>query len=181
MAQETTHVLGDLERPDLDARTVTGMFERQPDLDEALAALKRAGFHSKQILIQGDEEGLELGAEEVHTGRRNLAGLILGTVIGGAVGVLLALIWPSMPVVEQIGPIGSLLAFAVLGLALGELFGSYTGLGKRRQKQTQDTRSQPEKELLISIKVPPDGPIDQAMEILTQHGARDVMTHVPQL
>ncbi|HEU4322031.1 MAG TPA: hypothetical protein VFS21_02680 [Roseiflexaceae bacterium] len=181
MAHETTHVLGDLARPELDTRTVMGRFERQPDLDAALDALKRAGFRSEQILVQGDEDGLELGAEEVRTGRRNLAGLVLGAVIGGAFGVLLALIWPGMPVVEQIGPIGSLLLFALIGLALGELFGSYTGLGKNRQQEPQNTVSQAEKELLISVKVSPDGPIDQVAEILNHHGARDVTSHVPQL
>jgi len=183
MIRESNHVLGDLARPELDDYTVTAVFDRREQLDAALAELKLAGIDSKQILVQGDEpEAAEPGTEEARRGRGGVVGLALGGVIGGALGALLAELMPAVGLFQQVGVLGMIIAGAVLGVALGILYGTYTGIAKRRQDVPDDTprhRSPPP--LRISIKLPHATPTDQTEQILASHGAREVVSHAPTL
>lgn len=183
MIRESNHVLGDLARPELDDYTVTAVFDRREQLDAALAELKRGGIDSKQILVQGDEpDAAELGTEEARRGRGGIVGLGLGGVIGGAVGALVAILGQTIALIQQIGVPGMIVAGAVVGVALGILFGTYSGMAKRRQDVPDDTpRHRDPPPLRISVKLPHDTPTDRAEQILLSHGAHEVVSHTPTL
>lgn len=176
MIRESNHVLGDLARPQLDDTTITAVFAQREQLDAALAELKRAGVGAKQILVQGDEpEAAELGTDEVRSGRGGLAGLIFGAVAGGALGALLALLWQSAALIQQIGVLGMIAAGALVGVGVGLLLGTYRGMARRRQEVHERTpRHRNPPPLRISVKLPHDAPAEQTEQILSRHGAAEV-------
>lgn len=183
MIRESNHVLGDLARPELDDTTVTAMFAQRALLDAALAELKRAGVDSKQILVQGDEpEAAELGTDEVRSGRGGLAGLIFGAVVGGALGALIAVLWQTTALIQQIGVLGMIVAGAVVGVGVGLLFGSYRGMARQHQEVHESTpRHRKPPPLRISVKLPHDTPTAPTEQILSRHGASEVANHRPSL
>ena len=168
--------------PNLDARSVVGVFDSFGDADDAAFALQRAGFPPDHISVVrgGGDTPPARSAEDTRASEGTAAGATVGAVIGGAIG-LTALALTGVGLILAAGPIAAALAGALTGGAVGALVGSLAGLGvptERAQAYEAAVRSGG---ILVAIKADDGGAAARAADILRDHNARDVDSFRPSL
>ncbi|MCC7367798.1 MAG: general stress protein [Chloroflexi bacterium] len=157
--------------------TVVAVFDERDDAQDAINALRDAGFLADDISILArdrdtagrlaDDTGTE-AATGAATGA--LAGGLLGGVAGWLVGIG-ALAIPGVGPIIAAGPIAAALGGAAIGATTGGIIGALTGAGipedEARYYDTEFRRGG------IVVTVQARGRFDEARDILRENGGRD--------
>jgi len=117
-------------------RTAVGVFASREEAQEALQALRGAGFRDDQLGLLTRDDLKSMGAGVVHdtTGSRWEEGTGIGAAAGAATGLgwglaVAAGLLPAVGPVIMGGTLVALLASAGTGAAAGTLLGGLIGLG----------------------------------------------------
>jgi len=113
---------------------VVGVFETRARAEQAIAALKQAGFTDDQVgMVARDSEGkvVKSGAtEETYADEGAVAGAVAGAGAGALVGAgVLAGVIPVVGPVLAVGALGTILLNAAGGAAIASLTGALIGYG----------------------------------------------------
>lgn len=154
---------------DLQARTVIGVFDRHEQAQQALEALRSAGFSADDLSFVRQGEVPEMNAEQTEANAGVATGLATGAVVGGAIG-LLALAIPGIGPLLAVGP----LVGALVGGAVGGLAGSFIGLGVPTEDARDYESAVRNGAAVVTAKVVGLEASNTASRLLDQHGARQV-------
>ena len=155
------------------SRIICGMFDRSVDADAALDDFRHQGFQRSEVDAfyvspPGQHAMTAVGGDSPHSseGSRTAGvGAGLGAVIGAALG------WVAS---NELG-----MVVIPLGAGLGAYIGSFAGTMAKVRAGRYDAASvehplEPRGGRMIAINVDRGGTERRAIEILKQHGARDV-------
>jgi uncharacterized membrane protein len=173
------------------AKTVIGLFDSAREAEHVVQALTDYGFGNNEISVVANDARGEYGrAREVsresgsdksdQVAESAGAGAVGGTVIGGALGLLVGaglLTVPGVGPVLAAGPIaaalGSTALGAGIGAAAGGLVGSLVGLGVPEDEADYYAEGVRRGGTLVSVSA--DGRrADEAYRIMQSHGAVDI-------
>ncbi len=157
--------------------TVVAVFNDRDDAQDAINALRDAGFMADDISILArdrdmagqlaDDTGTEAAAGAA-TGA--LAGGLLGGVAGWLVGIG-ALAIPGVGPIIAAGPIAAALGGAALGAAGGGIIGALTGAGVPEDEARYYDEEFRRGGIVVTIQA--RGRYDEARRILHEHGGSD--------
>jgi len=157
--------------------TVVAVFDDRDDAQDAISALRDAGFAADDISILArdrdtagklaDDTGTEAAAGAA-TGA--LAGGLLGGVAGWLVGIG-ALAIPGIGPIIAAGPIAAALGGAALGAATGGIVGALTGAGVPEDEARYYDEEFRRGGIVVTVRA--RGRYDEAQSILREHGGRD--------
>jgi uncharacterized protein (TIGR02284 family) len=177
---QTAHAYIDSTYARPDWAIVLGLFSETAVKQQAITALKEAGFTDDEIGVvsQSDEkadvaESLREDIQETTletAGAGALGGGAVGTVIGLTAGVGVALVTGPLLAALGITAIG-----AGIGATYGGIFGSLIGMGIGEEDVQRYLEGIRRGETLVAVKAAPDQAAEAA-GILRQHDARSVMT-----
>jgi hypothetical protein len=155
--------------------TAVGIFENHDRAEEAVNALRRAGFPEEQIgfvarNLATPREGAPTDTREHHVAEGAAAGAVGGGAIGTIAGLAVAagLIPPLGPVVAG-GFLVGLLASAAAGVAVGGAVGGLAGLGIPQEDAGAYEKDLEAGRTMVTVKA--DGRYDEAVRLLRQFGA----------
>ncbi|MGH2370630.1 MAG: DUF3341 domain-containing protein, partial [Chloroflexota bacterium] len=168
--------------PNLQRRTVIGVFDRYQQADAAAAALREAGHTDEQVSVVRREEGSPPAesADETKAATGTVAGASAGALVGGALG-LLALTIPGIGPLVAAGPIAAALSGAVAGGAVGALAGSFAGLGVPTEHAKEYEEAVRSGAVVVAVQAPDEEAASRTTDLLTQHGARSATSYQPAL
>ncbi len=109
------------------AQRVIGVFDRFLNAEDALDALKEAGFESNCISIVARQDKASEHVKRNDTG----AGIGAGAAIGGIAGLIAGLAALAVPGIGAViigGPLGAALGGLGVGAAAGSITGALTGM-----------------------------------------------------
>ena len=157
--------------------TVVAIFDERDDAEDAINALKDAGFAADDVSVVARDKDTAGGlAEDTGTeaGTGAATGAVAGGLLGGVAGWLVgigALAIPGVGPIIAAGPLAAALGGAALGAAGGGLIGALTGAGVPEEEATwYDERVRGGGILLTVVS---RGRYDEAMSIMREHGGRD--------
>jgi hypothetical protein len=160
--------------------TVVAVFDDRDDAQDAINAMRDAGFAADDISILArdrdtagrlaDDTGTEAAAGAA-TGA--LAGGLLGGVAGWLVGIG-ALAIPGVGPIIAAGPIAAALGGAALGAASGGIIGALTGAGVPEDEATYYDEEFRRGGIVVTLQA--RGRYDEARRIMHEHGGRDATT-----
>jgi hypothetical protein len=159
--------------PDLQARSVVGIFDRVEDAEATLNDLRAAGFTDSDISMVMQQRGAapERGASETKADEGTVAGASIGALLGGVAG-LAALAIPGIGPLLAAGPIAAALG-ALTGGALGGLVGSFSGLGIPTEHAKSYDAAIRAGGIVLAVRAPNRDADERAGRIMDQHGARE--------
>jgi uncharacterized membrane protein len=140
------------------AEVAVGLFPDSDRANEAIAALKEAGFAASDITLYVPAASPESGDSD---GRRGTRSIVAGAVLGGLGGWLAGVRALPIPV---LGPYIAAGATA-LGAGVGTIVGGMAGMGRNGHDYQPKT---------TVVVVHAGSGVDEAERILRQHGAREV-------
>jgi rhodanese-related sulfurtransferase len=159
--------------------TIVGVFHDATQAQQAIQALKRAGFSDEQIGVMGrhhdeemhgkNEEGESFAEEGAMTGLATGAGLGALWGLGIMAGVL-----PGIGPAIAGGTLGVLLSSAAAGAAAAGIAGALIGLGIPEEEADFYEGEFKSGRTLVTVKT--GGRHADAVAILTKHGAYDADT-----
>jgi len=160
--------------------TVVAVFNERDDAQDAINALRDAGFMAEDIsILARDRDTAGRLAEdtgtEAATGAATgaLAGGLLGGVAGWLVGIG-ALAIPGIGPIIAAGPLAAALGGAAIGATTGGIIGALTGAGiPEDEARYYDTEF---RQGGIVVTVQARGRYDEAHALLREHGGRDTST-----
>ncbi|GJE39575.1 hypothetical protein [Methylobacterium persicinum] len=169
-------------------QTVTALFDRYEDASAAVAKLEAGGIPHGDISLVGNNEGDRHAGLGGHDGTHVSAdtkekakdgtgtGATLGTVVGGAAGLLAGLGLLAIPGVGPVVAAGWLVATltgAGVGAAAGGLAGALTGAGISEKDAHAYGEGVRRGGTLVTVRADEArGPM--VMDILEQHGSVDL-------
>lgn len=167
--------------PNLEARTVVGVFDDRGHAQAAASDLKSAGFRSDDISVVMRQQGAvpERGAGETKAEEGTVVGASVGAVLGGIAG-LAALAIPGIGPILAAGPIAAALG-ALTGGALGGLIGSFSGLGIPTEHAKRYDAAVRDGGVVIAVRAENNSAAERASHILAQHGVREEASYVQEL
>ena len=164
------------------AKAVYGIYTNRTHAEEAVEALREAGFRPQDlsVLLPENVGSKDIGYEKhtkapEHAAKAGAA----GGVLGGAVGWLLgmgALAIPGIGPIVAAGPIMGALAGLGAGSVLGGLAGALTGMGVPEYEAKRYEGRIRSGGALISIHCETDVWTSRAKEMLKHTGAEDIST-----
>jgi uncharacterized protein (TIGR02271 family) len=158
--------------------TVVGVFHDRGRAQEAVRALKQAGFRDDQIgVVAQDKEAA--GAVTEKKGSHAAEGAVAGVAAGAGVGALWALGIAAgfLPVIGPViagGLLASVLASAAGGAAVAGLVGALVGLGVPEEDAHYYEGEFKSGHAIVTVKA--EGRSDEAWEVLSRHGAYNRQT-----
>lgn len=185
--QSDDYVPGRSGAPDLQTKTVVGVFENNEKALAAAQALEGVGLDRTQISVvaQESQRAPERGSEDTFAGAGGAAGAGVGAVVGGAAAGLAALAIPGVGPLLAIGPIAGAIAAALggalAGAGVGVLAGSFSGLGVPTAEAEQYEKAVQEGGSVVAVKVPLDQHVEPIQDALKQQGAKEVTSFSPAL
>ena len=159
---------------------VFGIYRQRASVEQAVDALKAAGFRNTDISVLFPEnEGTKDFAHEKSTKAPEgaTAGAGTGAVVGGTLGWLAgigALAIPGLGPFIAAGPIMAALAGAGAGGAIGGLTGALVGMGIPEYEAKRYEGRVKEGGILLSVHSDDSNWTKRAKEILERTGAEDV-------
>ena len=148
--------------------TVIGVFQSAGKAQEAVRALKQAGFTDAHIgVVSRHSEAKDVGSKAAKG-----AAIGAGTVGGVAALWSLGISFSVLPVIGPIlaaGPIAAALISAASGAAAGGLLGALTGLGLSEEDSKYYESELHSGRTLVTVHA--EDRADLAWDILLQHGA----------
>lgn len=168
--------------PNLDARTVVGVFDDRAALGKAYGALVDAGIPSDDVSVitQGEAAAPPVSAADTKAGTGTAVGAAAGAVLGGIAG-LAALAIPGFGPLIAAGPIVAALSGATTGGAMGALAGSFAGLGVPNEHALKYEEAVRSGGTFISVKTHDEAAAKRAGAVLEAHGAQRVSSYQPAL
>lgn len=160
--------------------SVYGIYGNRSGAEEAVDALKRAGFrHTDISVLMAENAGTMDFAHEKHTKapEGTAAGAGAGAVIGGTLGWLAgigALAIPGIGPLIAAGPIATALAGLGAGGAVGGLTGALVGMGIPEYEAKRYDGRIKKGGILLSVHSDDSEWASKAQEILINTGADDV-------
>jgi hypothetical protein len=157
-----------------------GIYRDRLDVDNAVNALRDAGYRSTDISVLFPEnEGTKDFAHEKHTKvlEGTATGATSGAVLGGGLGWLVgigALAIPGLGPFIAAGPIVAALAGAGAGGVLGGITGALVGMGIPEYEAKRYEGRVKEGGILLSVHCDDSNWTKRAKEILQRTGADDV-------
>jgi len=156
--------------------SVVGVFNDRKMANDAVDALKRAGFRDDQIGVAGKYadvvEGTETGTEWEEGA---IAGILGGAGLGALVGLgILAGVIPAIGPVIAGGTLAMLAANAAGGAAIVGLAGALIGAGVPEEEAHYYENEFKAGRTIVTVKA--DGRAAEATEILRRFGAYDMHT-----
>ncbi|MGE3912544.1 MAG: general stress protein [Chloroflexota bacterium] len=160
--------------------TVAAVFDERDDAQDAINALRDAGFMADDISILARDRDTA-GQLAQDTGTEAAAGAATGALAGGLLGGVAgwlvgigALAIPGVGPIIAAGPIAAALGGAAIGATTGGIIGALTGAGipedEARYYDTEFRRGG------IVVTVLTRNRYDEAREILREHGGREAST-----
>jgi len=167
--------------PNLDARTVVGVFDDRDHAQAAAHDLQTAGFRSEDISLVMQQQGTvpERGAGETKADEGTVVGASVGAVLGGIAGLAMLVI-PGIGPLLAAGPIAAALG-ALTGGALGGLIGSFTGLGIPTEHAKRYDAAVRAGSIVIAVRAEDRSAEERASRILDQHGVREAASYAQAL
>ena len=160
--------------------TVVGVFHDRDDAQDAINALRDAGFAPDEIsVLARDRDQAGALAEDTGTeaGAGAATGALTGGLLGGVAGWLIgigALAIPGVGPIIAAGPIAAALGGAALGAAGGGVIGALTGAGVPEDEARWYDEQFQGGGILVTVNA--RGRYDEAMSIMREHGGRDAST-----
>jgi hypothetical protein len=157
-----------------------GIYRNRVDVDNAVNALRDAGYRSTDISVLFPEnEGTKDFAHEKHTKapEGTATGATSGAVIGGGLGWLVgigALAIPGIGPFIAAGPIVAALAGAGAGGVLGGITGALVGMGIPEYEAKRYEGRVKEGGILLSVHSDSSDWTNKAKDVLKTTGAEDV-------
>jgi uncharacterized membrane protein len=151
-------------------RTVVGIFADRADAEDAIRALKDAGFTDSQVgvAILDKDEQRELIENTGSTAAEAAAtGAISGGLVGGLIGLLGSLLIPGVGPIVVGGVLASTLAGVGIGAATGGIIGALVGLGVPEEDAQHFNRGLESGSVLVTVDA--GDRIPEALEILERH------------
>jgi len=157
--------------------TLVGVFQDRSRAEEALRALRQAGFSESQISLvrKGSKE-------EVHSeGSKTAEGAATGLVAGAGVGALVSLgmsfgIIPVIGPILAVGPLAAAFLSAAGGAAVAGIVGALVGMGIPEDEAKFYENEVGSGRTLVIVKA--DGRYQEAWSILQRYGAYNQETAV---
>ena len=161
-----------------DRRVVVGVFSTRAEAEDALQALRDAGFAAEDVsvLTQHPDQTLPLDGDGGATNSA-AAGAVAGGMAGAFAGWVLgagALLIPGVGPFIAAGAIASALTGAALGAGLGAIGGALTGMGVPEEEARWYAQQVKSGSTLVTVDAA--GRFDEAQKILRRHGGEDVRT-----
>ena len=159
---------------------VYGIFRNRAELENAVDALKDAGFRDTDIsVLLPDNVGNKEFAHEKNTKapEGTAAGATTGAVIGGALGWLSgigALAIPGLGPFIAAGPILAALGGLGAGGVIGGIVGALVGMGIPEYEAKRYEGMIKEGGMLLSVHCDSSDWVKRAKEILEHTGAKDI-------
>ena len=157
--------------------TVVGVFDDRDDAEDAINALKEAGFRADEIGVAArDRDTAGVLAEDTGTqaGTGAATGALTGGLLGGVAGWLVgigALAIPGIGPLVAAGPLAAALGGAALGATGGGLIGALTGAGVPEDEAKWYDERVRGGGILVSVNA--HGRYDEARSIMREHGGHD--------
>jgi heat induced stress protein YflT len=157
--------------------TAVAVFDERDDAEDAINALKDAGFRGEEIgLVARDREQADAMAESTGTkaGEGAVTGAVAGGVLGGLGGFLVGVGSLAIPVVGPViaaGAFATALAGAAVGAGVGALAGALIGMGIPENEASWYEERVKGGAWLVSVNAP--GRYDEARRILHENGGED--------
>jgi len=164
------------------SKSVVGVFQSERVAKEAIEDLRRAGFEKEISLLAKDrnQEGAHRtpdddGGQTMAGGETLADGITTGGVLGGLGGLAIgagALVIPGIGPLIAAGPIAGLLSGAAGGGVAGGLvdWGIPEEEGRRYEEELKQDK------IIVAINSSEEN-IDEAENILKNHGAQQVKAH----
>lgn len=160
-------------------RTVVGVFKDRGKAQEAVRALRQAGFREEQISIVGRNHDNAGEGTTTGEGTHAAAGAATGAAAGAGIAALwsLGITFGVLPVIGPIlaaGPIAAALLSAAGGAAAGGVLGALVGMGIPEEDAKYYEGEVHSGNVLVTVRA--DGRYDEAWNILLRHGAYNRQT-----
>src|SRR5262249_37651106 len=164
--------------------TVVGVFDDRLQADRAIDELRRAGFRDDQIgvAMRCDAEDAATGGatatEGTHAGTGAVTGVVAGLGLGAlaGLGVLSGVIPVIGPAIAG-GTLGVILSNAAVGAGVGGLVGALAGAGVPEDEAQYYQGEFEAGRTIMTVRA--DGRADEAMAVMRQYGAYDMMSSRP--
>lgn len=163
--------------------TTVGVFSTRAAADDAISALKQAGYRDDQIgLVAKDSSGKTVktdgsGAQETNAGEGAAIGAAAGAIGGAAVGAgVIAGVIPVIGPVLAIGTLGTVLLNAAGGAAIAGVAGALIGWGIPEEDARFYEDQVRAGRYLVTVEC---GQGDDARALLSRYGGYDRSTAPP--
>lgn len=162
-----------------------GVFNSQAAAQQAVAQLRNQGFGAAdvQTVAEDQPETNEPGNVKAKTVTKSYKGLVIGAIIGGVIGALIGLLFgngtiPFMQndLIQALGTGGMILVGLFIGVALGTLGGSMSGLSWAQQETKGLEKSVEAGQWLVTLQ---NTDTEAARAALRKVGAIDLKTQTP--
>jgi hypothetical protein len=159
--------------------TIVRAFDSRQRAEQAIDALRRAGFTGDQVgvAMRGDQTPIGGAAAAEMSGTKAGEGAAAGALTGGLLGGLLAVATGLLPGVGPVlgaGFLASTLFGALAGAGAGGLLGALIGLGVPEEEAHFYNQEFQAGRVIVSVKA--DDRREEALEILARHEAREAAT-----
>jgi uncharacterized protein (TIGR02271 family) len=156
--------------------TVVGIFDDTARAEEAVQALRDAGFRRDQInLIVRDRskarKRTKNDATETHVEEGALTGVVAGGIAGSVLGALATVALPGVGVLIATTMAAGLLGGAATGAAAGGLIGALIGLGIPEEEARTYAKEIRAGRTIITVR---SSRPEEAREVLRRHGASGI-------
>jgi hypothetical protein len=156
---------------------VVGVFDERDDAQDAINALKDAGFRAEDIgIVARDRDTAGVMAEDTgaEAGTAAVGGALAGGALGGLAGWLVgigALAIPGVGPIVAAGPLAAALTGAAIGAAGGGLIGALTGAGVPEEEARWYDERVRGGGFLVTVNA--HGRYDEARSIMHEYGGHD--------
>jgi uncharacterized protein (TIGR02271 family) len=162
--------------------TVVGVFEDRRRADEAVSALRSAGFRDEQIGVVmphdkswGESLATETTEDDTHAGTGALTGALAGLGLGALAGLgVLAGVIPVVGPAIAAGTLGVILSNAAAGAGIAGLVGALVGAGVPEHEAEYYEGEFKSGRTIVTVTA--DGRASEATSILRKYGAYDMST-----
>jgi len=160
--------------------TAVGVFTDRQRAQEAINALRKAGFREDQIGVAGRDADTVTGAHEVKgTGNKAAVGATAGVATGAGLGALwgigiVAGLLPAIGPAIAGGSLAAILSSAAAGAAAAGLVGGLIGLGIPEEEATYYDAEFKAGRTIVTVNA--DGRYDEAVAIFQRFQAYDFST-----
>lgn len=155
-------------------KTVVGIFEAENIAKEAIEDLRSAGFEREISLLAKDQRSGDSDSDSMGGG--SIAdGIATGGVLGGIGGLALgagALVMPGLGPLIAAGPIAGMLS----GVAGGGVAGGLVDWGIPEEEGRRYEEEIKQDNIIVAVSSS-ESNIDEAENILKNHGASEVKVH----
>ena len=156
-------------------KTVVGIFESEHIAKEAIESLRSAGFEREISLLAKDQGSDDSDANSMGGGGTIADGITTGGVLGGIGGLALgagALVMPGLGPIIAAGPIAGMLS----GVAGGGVAGGLIDWGIPEEEGRRYEEKIKQDSIIVAVSSS-ESNIDEAEDILKNHGASEVKVH----